>query len=179
MPRAAKDLKLRRLQDEIESFVRAQTHPVLAEDDAILFDLTASSWRLTVEYQKLLFEVWNPARSVARRVEEIAYRDRGRLGLFVRKAAGKGTTTLEIREAETTTRVAAGRGRGTFQRQLLATLAKEYPGWKFERVSHSTDREHSFSSHYTRGLARRGTSSWAFLGLSPEEGPGAAAPKAA
>ena len=76
MPRAAEDLKLRRLQDEIESFVRAQTHPVLAEDDAILFDLTASSWRLTVEYQKLLFEVWNPARSVARRTGGYTARSR-------------------------------------------------------------------------------------------------------
>lgn len=169
MPGAAESTKLRKLQDEIESFVRTQAHPVLAEDDAILFDLTAASWRLTIEHEKLLLEIWNPARSIARRVEEIAYQDRGRLGLFVRKSAGKGTTTLEIREMRTVTQPPAGQGRATFERQFLAMLAKEYPGWKFERVSHRTDREHSFSGLYTRGLARRGTSAWAFLALSPDE----------
>lgn len=169
MPGAAESTKLRKLQDEIESFVRTQAHPVLAEDGAILFDLTAASWRLTIEHEKLLLEIWNPARSIARRVEEIAYQDRGRLGLFVRKAAGKGTTTLEIREMRTVTQPRAGQGRATFERQFLAMLAKEYPGWKFERVSHRTDREHSFSAHYTRGRARRGTSAWAFLALSPDE----------
>ena len=174
MPRAAEPADLRKLQDEIESFIRAQHHPLIAEDEVELFDLTAASWRLTIEFDKLLFEIWNPARSIVRRVEDIAYRDRDRLGLFVRKAAGKGTSTLEVRGLLLASRPAAGKTRGTYQSQLLAMLGKEYAGWKFERVSHRTDREHSFSGLYTRGLARRGTSAWAFLGLSPDEGPAAA-----
>ncbi|MBI4164316.1 MAG: hypothetical protein HY508_01120, partial [Acidobacteria bacterium] len=174
MPRAADYAELQKLQNEIESFIKAQLHPVLAEDDAEIFDLTAASWRLTIEYDKVLLEVWNSARSIARRVEEVAYRDRGRLGLFVRRAAGKSAATIEIREMKAGARPAPAKARTTFQHQLLAMLGKEHPGWKFERVGHHTDREYSFSAHYTRGLARRGTSAWAFLGLSPKEGPGAA-----
>ena len=44
-------------------------------------------------------------------------------------------------------------------------LARDYRGWKFERVSNRSDREHSFSAWYTRGLATQGRSAWAFLGL--------------
>lgn len=174
MPRAAESPQLRKLQDEIERFIRAQRRPVIAEGDVELFDLTAASWRLTIEFDKLLFEIWNPSRSIARRVEEIAYRDGTRLGLFVRRAAGKSTSTLEIRDLAIASRPAAGKARGTYQSQLVAMLAKEYPGWKFERVSHRTHREHTFSGLYTRGVARRGTSAWAFLGLPPDEAPGAA-----
>ena len=157
------------LQDEIESFIRAQVHPVIAEEGVELFDLSAASWRLTMEFGKLLLEVWNPARSIARRVEDVAYRDSCRLGLFVRKAGGKATTTIELREMKLTARAVPEKARATFQSQLLSMLGKEYPGWKLERVSHRSDRAHTFSGHNTRGLARRGTSVWAFIGLSPEE----------
>lgn len=169
MPSPAASAKLRELKDEIESFIRAQNHPVIAEDSIELFDLSAASWRLTIEFGKLLLEVWNPARSIARRVEEVAYRDGRRLGLFVRKGGGKATTTIELREMKFANRVVPEKVRATCQNQLLAMLGKEFPGWKFERVSHRSDRAHTFSAHYTRGLARRGTSAWAFIGLSPDE----------
>jgi len=169
MPGAPNAPPLRELQSEIESFVNSLSHPIVAEEDAVLFDLTAASWRLTVQFDKLLLEVWNAARTIVRRVEEIAYRDRGKLGLFVRKAGGRGTTTLEIRELTVAERPEPARTRARFDRELLAMLEREYPGWKFERVSHRSDREHSFSTHYTRGVARRGTTAWAFLGLAPDE----------
>jgi hypothetical protein len=176
MPGEAPPSDLRKLQEEIEGFIRAQPRPVVAEDEALLFDLKAASWRLSVEFDKLILEIWNADRSLARRVEEIAYRDRGRLGLFVRKSAGKASSTLEIRDLALAVRPRAGQGRGSFQSHLLAMLGKQYPGWKFERVSHRTDREHAFSGLYTRGVARRGTSAWAFLGLPPGEAPAAGDP---
>jgi hypothetical protein len=160
---------LRNLQEEIENFIRAQSRPAVAEDEAVLFDLTAASWRLNVAFDKLIFEIWNASRSLARRVEDVAYRDRGRLGLYVRKSAGKATSTLEIRDLAVAPRPATGEARGSYQAQLLAMLGRQFPGWKFERVSHRTDREHAFSGLYTRGVARRGMSAWAFLGLPPEE----------
>ncbi len=174
MGRPAESPQLRELQGEIESFIRARVHPVIAEEDAELFDLTAASWRLTIQFEKLLLEVWNPARSIVRRVEEIAYRDRHKLGLFVRRSGGKATATLEIRELKLAARAAPAKARLDFQRTFLAMLSKEYPGWKFERASHRSDREHSFSALSVRGLARRGTSAWAFMGLSPDEGSAAA-----
>ena len=97
---AAEPDSLRKLQDEIERFIRSLAHPVVAEQDTELFDLTAARWKLSIEFGKLLFEAWNPARSIACRVEEIAYRDRGRLGVFVRKPGLRATGTLEFRELE-------------------------------------------------------------------------------
>ncbi len=169
---------LRTLQLEIETFVRSLRHPVVVEDEEELFDLTAARWKLSVEFGKLLLEVWNDARSMGRRVEEAAYRDRGRLGLFVRKPGARQSSTLELRDLEP---ARAGKARGEpppasrarTRHELLALLERAYPGWKFQRVSNRSDREHSFSAWYTRGLARQGRSAWAFLGLGEDEPPAA------
>jgi hypothetical protein len=85
------------MQRELETFLRSLAHPIVVEDEVELFDLTVTRWKLTVEFGKLLFEAWNGARSIARRVEGIASRDRGRMGLFVRKPGGRETGTLEFR----------------------------------------------------------------------------------
>lgn len=159
---------------EIESFLKSLGHPVLVEDGVEVLDLTSAEWRLTCEFGKLIFEAWNPARSIARRVEEVAYRDRGRLGLFVRRPGGRETGTLEFCELQRADRGDRRRARPRHRQELLAMLAREYPGWHLERVSQRSDREHSFSAWYTRGLARRGTTGWAFLGLGDEESPAAA-----
>lgn len=174
---------LRELQKEIESFVRSLRRPVVVEDEEELFDLTAARWKFSVEFGKLLFEAWNDARSIGRRVEEIAYRDQNRLGLFVRKPGGRETSTIELRELEPA-RPAGGRGkasgeprppsRARSRRELMALLERDYRGWKFERVSNRSDREFSFSTWYTRGLARQGRTAWAFLGLAEGEAPAAA-----
>jgi len=174
MPTSDENESLQQLRDEIETFIKTLSHPFVLESEVELFDLSASQWRLSVEFGKLIFTAWNAARSVSRRIEEIAYRDRERLGVFARKAGGRETVTLEFRPAER----AAGQavrapGRATFEKQLLGMLARRYPGWSFERVSHRSDREHSFSAWYTRGVARQGRTAWAFLGASENETPAA------
>jgi hypothetical protein len=164
----------RELQNEIEAFLQGLEHPVLVEEGVELLDLTAAEWRCAVEFGKVMFHAWNPGRSMARRVEEIAYRDRGRLGLFVRKPGGRETITLELRELDRSpARASRAEGRTQFRQALAAMLKQEYRGWQLEHVSTRSDREHSFSAWYTRGLARQGRTGWAFLGLSPEEGPAA------
>jgi hypothetical protein len=162
------------LRDEIELFIKSLRHPVAVEDEVELFDLSAADWRLTIEFGKLIFAAWNAARSVSRRVEDIAYRDGERLGLFVRKPGGRETTTLEFRELDRAVVADKAPARESFQKQLLAMLSREYPGRTFERGSHRSDREHSFSAWYTRGVARQGRTAWAFLGLGERESPAAA-----
>ena len=157
------------LQNEIQSFLASLRHPVVAEDGVEVLDLTAAKWRVSIEFGKLMFEAWTPGRSFARRVEELAYRDRGQMGVFVRKPGGRGTATLEFCELKPPGRDDRRPSRPRFSRELQAMLQAEYPGWHFERLSRRSDREHSFSAWYTRGLARRGTTGWAFLGLSESE----------
>jgi hypothetical protein len=164
-PRAEENLR-----SEIEQFIRSVERPALVEDEIELFDLSSARWRVSVEFGKLFFEVWNQTRSIARRVEGIAYRDSGRLGLFVRKPHARHTSTIEIRQnVDGPDRKSRTRDRAGFRRELVAMLGREYRGWKFELVSSASDREHSFSAWYTRGLARRGRQGWAFLGLGAAE----------
>jgi len=168
---------LRQLQSEIENFLKSHRHPIVVEDEEELLDLTSARWKLSIEFGKLLLEAWNEARSICRRVEEVAYRDRGRLGLFVRKPGGRETQVLELRDFQPVQRerpAERASGRARFRHELLGLLAREYRGWRFERVSNRSDREHSFSTWYTRGLARQGRTGWAFLALSSEETPAAA-----
>jgi hypothetical protein len=174
MPSSRDPDLLRQLQSEIESFLSSLRHPIVVENETQLFDLTAAEWRLRSEFGKLLFEAWNPARSIARRVEQIAYRDPGRMGIFVRKPGGRETGTLEFRELQRPAQSGRGDGRARFRRELLAMLGREFPDWKLERVSNRSDREHSFSACYLRGLARQGRTAWAFLGLGEEESSAAA-----
>ena len=173
MPASPQPEAVRELQHDIEGLLHQLRHPTLVENEVVLLDLTASQWRLSVEFGKLIFSAWNASKSLSRKVEEIAYRDRDRFGIFVRKPGGRETTTLEFRELHASEVVSRVAGRTGYRLQLTALLEREYRGWKFERVSNRSDREHSFSAWYTRGLATQGRSAWAFLGLAEEEGAGA------
>ncbi|HEV2349032.1 MAG TPA: hypothetical protein VG028_04200 [Terriglobia bacterium] len=163
------------LQRELETFIRCLAHPIVLEEEVELFDLTSARWKLTIEFNKLLFEAWNDSRSIARRVESVAYRDHGCIGIFARKPGGRETGTLEFREliqAEKSGRTRAA-DRGRFRKEFLGMLERNNHGWRWERVSNRSDLEHSFSTWYTRGLARLGSSGWAFLGCAEEESPAA------
>ncbi len=98
MPVSPQPEDLVSLQRDVEGLLRQLRHPVLVENEVALMDLTAAQWRLTVEFGKLIFSAWNSAKSFSRRVEAVAYRDRDRFGIFVRKPGGRETATLEFRE---------------------------------------------------------------------------------
>lgn len=176
MPSSRDPKILADLQGEIETFIRSLAHPIVVEKDIEIFDLTAARWKLSIEFSKLLFEAWNDSRSIARRLETVAYRDHGRIGVFARKPGGRETGTLEFREIiqpmkSSRTRAAE---RSRYRKELLGWLERQYRGCRFEHVSNRSDLEHSFSSWYTRGLARQGSSGWAFLGSAEDESQGAA-----
>ncbi len=156
------------IKAEVEDFLRSAAQPVVFEDGGELFDPASSEWRLAIEFGKLLLEAWQPGRSVVRRIEGVAYRDTGILGLVVRKPGAGANQVLELRASQ---RMPAlhGDARQNFRTELTAYLERQYPDWHFERVSNRSDREHSFSAWYTRGLARRGQAGWAFIGLDDSE----------
>ncbi len=172
---AASAESLRRLQKEIETFLTSLRHPVLVEDELELLDLTAAQWSMTLEPRGLLLQAWSPGRSISRRIEQLAYRRRGRLGVFVRKPGGRESATLELRDFDAPSEHSPDRNvrRASFRRQSLAVLQDHFVGWRFGRVSNRSDREHSFSAWYTRGLMCQGRSGWAFLALHEGEAPAA------
>src|SRR5439155_18611709 len=121
---------LRQLEAEIDGFLRGLAHPIVVEDGAELFDLTVADWRLALEFDKLVFEAWNDVHSIIRRVEGIAYRQEGRLGVQVRKQAGRETTTMELRDrqwSEPAGEAASPIDRARFRRQLLDVVGARIP----------------------------------------------------
>ena len=176
------------LRDQILTFVRDLGHPVLLEGGSPFFDLAGNEWRLEVGFGKLLLEVWGRGRSVVRRVEA-AEQEGNRLRLLAHRPGGAGRVLLEICELEEARSAggddrvdrpeqdAAGQRadeRDLFERELVAAIGHEFPGLSLDHVSHRSNREHSFSACYTRGVARHRNLAWAFLGLSELEGPAAA-----
>src|ERR1035441_1558775 len=123
MPASLQPEALRELQRDIEDSLQQLHHPVLVENEVGFMDLTASQWRLTVEFGKLIFSAWNSAKSFTRRVEAVAYRDRDRFGIFVLRPGGRETTTLEFRELRASPVVTRAAGRTGFREQLTALLA--------------------------------------------------------
>ncbi len=154
------------IQTEIQGFLETLEKPAISEEDFGTLDLSHSEWRLSIEYGKLIFEAWNAARSFHRRIEGISYRDRGRLGVLVRKPGGRETAILEFHGAGTAPAGRVMASPADFLRQVEAVLRREYPGWVFSRFTNRTDREHSFSSWYVRGYAKRGRTAWAVVALS-------------
>jgi hypothetical protein len=88
---AAEDSRIRQadslagLRAEIEGFLASIDQPLFVEDGVELFDLSAAQWKLSVEFGKLILEVWNSAGSLTRRIEGLTYRDRRRMELLARK----------------------------------------------------------------------------------------------
>jgi hypothetical protein len=174
MPASCQTKDLSALHGEIESLLTELRHPILVEDEVPLMDLATAEWRLAPEFGKLIFTAWNGRKSIARRVEAIADLDWNRVRMLVRRRGANEATSLEIREQPVADSITRNEGRGWYRHRLLKFLEREYRGWKFGRVTNYSDREHSLSCWYTRGLARQGTSAWAFAGLGDHETPGAA-----
>ncbi|MDE3181552.1 MAG: hypothetical protein KGM47_18055 [Acidobacteriota bacterium] len=165
---------LEQTKAEIEAFLDSCPGAVLFEEGAELLDIADSNCRISVEFGKLLLETWDSRRSILRRVEEIAFRDKGRLGLFVRRRGGRETGVIELRAPAGPTPVPRAEARSRLRLEISAYFKKNFPEWRLERVSNRSDREHSFSAWYTRGLARQGRKAWAFLALGDSESPAAA-----
>lgn len=176
------------LREQILNFVGTLRHPVLLEGSALLFDLAENNWRVELKFGRALLEVWGEGRSIVRRVEA-AEQKGNRLRLLARRPGSGALVSLEMCESGEAPRpgchgsegqsgqdaaVIRARERDAFEQQLLAAIAREFPGLSLERVSHRSNREHSFSACYTRGIARQGNLAWAFLGLPGREGPASA-----
>src|SRR5437773_9964551 len=134
---------LRQLQEDIEGFIQGLDRPVVVEDGAELFDLTSAQCRLGVEFGKLVFEAWSPARSIVRRVEGVACRDRGLIRVVVRKRAAAESSLLEFRGvgfAERAESVAPPLDRARFRLELPCLLGREFARCRPGRVSQPADR---------------------------------------
>ena len=158
------------LKDRIESFVLGLRHPVLTEPGRDVFDLAASHYSLSTEYNKLLWHVWNDQANLVRQITEIRKETPTRMELQFQKF-GKGSPgTLVISESRAAPEQTARRGqRKRFAQQLRRVLGQLFPEWKVEDLSVEPDHTHSLSGRYVRAVLRRGKQAWAVIGCSEQE----------
>jgi hypothetical protein len=156
---------LEQLKQELEDFIHSARETVIQDGDNPPLQLAAHEWQITIQFGKLLLEVWNSDHSFAWRVDNISDRHSGHLHLSVRRPGANHGSTLELRQLAQGISRSTDEARSVFRQELVAFLNRKFPEWQAERVATRSDREHSFSSRYTRGLLRRGQLGWAFLGL--------------
>lgn len=146
------------LRAEVECFLASCRDPVLLEPGEAPFALSGRAGiELTVRGGFLLVEVWDEARSLARRATAIAEQRRGRLVLQVERFGGRtGTLTLADR-AEPAAAPSLLRGSRTILlEQLRRWLARQFPGWQLVEISAGMDLENTLSPACPRALLSLG-----------------------
>lgn len=174
MMRSRDEQNLLHVQQEISDFIHSLQHPIIAQDGIETFDLLESRWRLEVQFGKLLLTVGNGTRSTTRRIEEITHRDTAQLGVRAWRQGNRNSFVLEFRERPRNPAEVRAVARGQFREKLLSMLGREFRGWKVERTSQRSDRAHSLSSWYVRGVATQAGRCWAFLGMEESQSVAAA-----
>jgi hypothetical protein len=163
------DNNLEQVKREAEDFLRSASDLTLIEEGAKLLDLAHYHWQITIQFGRLLLEVWNSEHSYAWRIEAIVHQDSRSMRLLVHRPGGRGPSALELQTSHESKPASKTQARSLLRQSLLTFLQKQFPGWKFEQISNRSDREFSFSIWYTRGVARRGRIAWAFIGLDQAE----------
>jgi len=161
------DLLARSLQE----FLAASRSAVVLEDGQVLFDLETAQYSLSSEKDRCLFHLWSPERNVVRHVLDAELKN-GTLTLTARRFGQARPIKMEIcRDRDRRPPTAQKAARSRYARLLERTLRRDMPGWALDkaRLSTSMDLERSFSPVYARGLARKGRSAFAVMGVNQQE----------
>ena len=153
----------------LDEFLSESHSGVVAEEGQIVFDLGSARYSVSSDHGKCLLHLWSEERNVVRQVLDSELKN-GILRLKVRKFAQARPHQMEIRRSrEYRSPTARKAARNQYARHLQQIIERELPGWTAEPFSTSMDLERSFSPVYARGLACKGQSSVAVLGVNPEE----------
>src|SRR5579883_2242895 len=94
------DHNLEQVKREAEDFLRSASDLTLIEEGAKLLDLAHYHWQITIQFGRLLLEVWNSDHSYAWRIEAISHQDSHRMRLIAHKPGGRGPSALEIETSQ-------------------------------------------------------------------------------
>lgn len=164
------------LSERIEAFLTADQNREITEDGDLLFTLRDTNFRLEETHGKLLLHLWSTERNWVRRVLRIARDEHDRMELEVERFGQSKLGRLVVaaprrRSARQGDRTGARRKYSAWLRRLLE---REFPHGKMEGISTAPDLKRSFSALYTRARLEERGRWWAVMGVSEDEGPGAA-----
>jgi len=129
----------------------------------------------TLEWRngRLMIQVWDERRNLARRIVAAGEECSGRLELTIEKF-GKQQGQIYLLDLARVQYDAERRSaRLVFRERFRRFLSRQFPDWKVAEISSEPNLEESLSPAYPRALLTRGTAGIAALAAPPE--PGAAA----
>src|SRR5260370_5530101 len=162
----------------LQEFLAEAHRGVVIEDGQVVFELDSARHAISSERGRCLLHLWSEQRNQVREVLD-AQLKQGTLSLSVRSFAKARAHKLEIcRDRDRRSPVIKKEARGRYARLLERVLRRQTPDWTLGKAGLSTsmDLEHRFSTDYARGLAHKGRSSLAVLGVNRHETPASVHP---
>jgi hypothetical protein len=151
----------------LERFLAEFPSAVIFEEGLALFDFEHARYSVSGD-GKCVLHVWSEERNIVRRVLDADVRP-DKITLQVLRFGQSHPNSLEICVERDQTNGNRRRARAQYQKLLERVLRREYAGFRLDRLSTSSDLEHSFSPVYTRAVLRSGQSLWAVLGACADE----------
>ncbi len=155
----------------VEAFLADNPHAAILEDGRLLFDLRLAQCSVSADHGRCLLHLWSDEKNTVRTITALQAR-RDTLRLETRRFGhAKPQTLTLVPNPEFRTPTARDTSRRRYLRTLEQALTAHFPGWTTEGFRSAMDLEHSFGPAYARGILTKGQSSWAILGVGPEELP--------
>ncbi len=153
----------------LEDFLAGSCGALVVESGAVVFDLAQSKYSISGETNKCLLHLWSTERNIVRRVLDAEIK-KDVMRLAVQRLGQARPIKLEIcRERDRRTLSARRAARLAYQAILRRVLERNFAGFTITKLITAVDLEQSFGPIYTRGLLRKGQSSFAVLGVNRHE----------
>ncbi len=154
---------------QIEQFLSQAPRAVAVEDGAVIFDFTSARYSVSPDRDKCVLQIWSEERNMVRRVVDSELKNDVLKLLVVRFGQSKPSRLEICRDADRRTPSARRVMRANYQRVIERVLDRNFPGWKLEKLTSSTDLERSFGPITVRGLQKHGQSYFAVVGVNAQE----------
>jgi hypothetical protein len=170
MPKNAVDLRLDgavSAEAAIRRFLGAARQPALIEPGEDPFPLTEDAYALEWHGSRLLIQVWDQRRNLARRIVGVQEERTGRLELVIERFGGiEGRISLQ--DIARPGLAGARRGpRMVFREEFRRALRRQFPEGRLVELTTEPNLEESLSPAYPRALIRNGGSGWAAIASPP------------
>ena len=155
----------------LEAFLATCREPAALEPGEDHFPLRPGGFTLEARAGRLILEVWDETRNLARRILRLKESRPGRLELVVERFGRREGQMFLLDLARGRPDEMRRRGaRLVFREQFRRFLSRQFPGWRIAELSAEANLQESLSPVYPRALLKKGAAGWAALGCPPEAG---------
>jgi hypothetical protein len=157
------------LRARLEEFLRTCREPAALEPGEDAFPLGAGHFTLETRGPRLVLEVWDERRNLARRVLRVKEARPGRLELAVERFGGREGAMFLLDLARGRAQEAPRRSaRLVFREQFRRFLTRQFAGWKVLELSAEANLQESLSPVFPRALLKQGAAGWAAMACPAE-----------